>query len=295
MEFEIGLLLFNRPTYAKKAIASLIKQAPRIDLTRVHIFIDGYFNSKDEYLKLPNRTEETIDLVQRYLPECNLIASSANLGIALAYERLGSEIFLNNDNDLAVFLEEDLVIKPTYFNELTKIGNTLNLYDEISMFSATGDSAKNFTKHSGNFKPMNHLWNYALRRTHFFERGILLSEYITIVSESNYWNRNNQRIYEWARDRNLNILGTSQDLIKRGIAEYFNKMVLTSRFKYAKYLGKTGEHFSEDIFRQQGYEKRDYFNLLKIRFPKQYQVNIQELRSLTNEHRFFLENNRKYV
>ena len=272
---EIGLLLFNRPALAKKVIFSLINQVPRIDLARVHILIDGYLGSKDEHLKLPNRTDETIDLVRRYLPSCNLNVSNYNLGIALAYERLGSEIFLSNNADFAVFLEEDLVMETNYFNQLARMKDKLNHYREISMFSATGDSANNFTKHSGNFKPMNHLWNYALRRTHFLERSVLLSEYISIVSENNYWNRNNQKIYEWARDRNLNVLGTSQDLIKRGIAEYFNKILVTSRFKYAKYLGKTGEHFTEDAFRQQGYGNIDYLRFLKIRIPKHYGVEVQ--------------------
>ena len=90
MEFEVGLLLFNRPKLAQKAIISLVNQNPQLDLSRVHVLIDGYANSKDEYVKRLNRTQETIDLVQRYLPECDLIVADSNLGIALAYERRGN-------------------------------------------------------------------------------------------------------------------------------------------------------------------------------------------------------------
>ena len=291
MEFEIGLLLFNRPKLAQKAIISLVNQNPQLDLSRVHVLIDGYANSKDEYVKRLNRTQETIDLVQRYLPECDLIVPDSNLGIALAYERLGEEMFLRNNAGFAVFLEEDLLMKRNYFDELTKIKNTLISYDDVAMFSASGDSARYFTRQVGQFKPMNHFWNYALRREHYLERRALLSEYISIISEDTYWNKNNQKIYEWARDRHLKVLGTSQDLVKRGIAESFDRIFLTSNFKFARYLGKVGEHSTPRVYRQQGYGKYAGFDFLKNKEGKNYEVNIQELRTITNEHRYFLEQN----
>jgi hypothetical protein len=295
MSFEIGLLLFNRPILVKKTIFSLIRQNPKIDLTHVHILVDGYSGSKDEYLKLPNCTNETIDLVQRYLPQSKLIVSKSNLGIALAYERLGEELFVRHKADFGVFLEEDLLMRLNYFKELEKMKRILENFDQISMFSATGDSANGFTGHSGQFKPMNHFWNYALRREHFLERRGLLSDYISIVSENNYWNRNDLKIYEWARDTNLHILGTSQDLIKRGIAESLKKMFITSRFKFAKNLGRTGEHFTPEVFKQKGYDNSDYFNFFKTKFTKNYQVNFQELRSLNEEHKLFLIQNPTYA
>jgi hypothetical protein len=217
--------------------------------------------------------------------------AESNLGIALAYERLGEEMFLRKKADFAVFLEEDLVMKQNYFEELTQIKNVVQSYDEIAMFSASGDSSKYFTSHVGNLKPMNHFWNYALRREHFLERQVLLCEYISIVSENTYWNRDNQRIYDWARDRNLKVFGTSQDLVKRGIAESLNKIFITSNSKFAQYLGKTGEHFTPRIYRQQGYGKNLGFDFLKSKTPRNYEVHIQELRALSQEHRYFLSNN----
>ena len=56
-----------------------------------------------------------------------------------------------------------------------------------------------------------------------------------------------------------------------------------------------GEHSTPDIYRQQGYGKYAGFDFFKNKECKNYEVNIQELRTITNEHRCFLEQNTALV
>ncbi len=244
--YPINVICFNRPAYLEQLLDSLMIQSIEISEDKVFFWVDGFQGSLDEKFGRPDRTDEVASLIQRYFPKSQMYISEYNLGIAKNYWRAELHSFENLAASSAFFLEEDLVLSPMYFELTNRIDSFIHLDQDISHISPTGDISHTSSSPENYFQAFGHNWGYLLRGWHHFERKEMLEEYISIISGQPYYLRSTKQsqILEHFYNKGVILAGTSQDAIKDGLRNYFNRISVTSKEPWASNIGVLGEHFS---------------------------------------------------
>jgi hypothetical protein len=185
-----------------------------------------------------------VSLIYKYFPHSQIEFSNENLGIARNYWRAELSSFDILNAASAFFLEEDLVLSPYYFELILKMDSYIGLDQEISHISATGDMSPVISLPDQYFQASDHGWGYLLRGWHHFERKELLEEYISIISEQPYFLRNfkQSQILEYFYNKGVILAGISQDAVKDGLRNYFNRISVTTCEPWASNIGELGEH-----------------------------------------------------
>ena len=208
-------------------------------------WVDGFAGSKDEYLGKEDKTQEIAPLIYEYFPHSQIKISNDNLGIARNFWRAELNSFDIINVTSAFFLEEDPVLSPHYFELTLKMDSLIGLDQDISHISPSGDMSHVISSPEHYFQAFGHNWGYLLRGWHHFERKELLEEYISIISEQPYYLRNlkQSQIFEYFYNKGVILAGTSQDAIKDGLRNYFNRISVTTSEPWASNIGELGEHF----------------------------------------------------
>jgi hypothetical protein len=243
--YPINILCFNRPIYLKQLLISLKTQTVSIPQNLFYFWVDGFFESKDESLGRFNACTEVIELIKDFFPNSILNISNYNLGIAKNYWRAELNSFEKLNMESAFFLEEDLVLSPHYFEVTMKMDTLFAQDKDVSHLSPTGDCAHTLSAPEEYFQPFGHSWGYLLRGWHHFERRTLLEEYINMLKVP-YHRRNElqAQILEYFYDLGILIAGTSQDAVKDGLRNYFQRVAITTKEPWASNIGIVGEHFT---------------------------------------------------
>jgi hypothetical protein len=217
-----------------------------ISQDKLFFWVDGFQGSLDEKFGRPNRTDEVVSLIQKYFPESQMHISEYNLGIAKNYWRAEVHSFENLAASSAFFLEEDLVLSPMYFELTMRIDSFVNSDQDISHISPTGDISHTASSPENYFQAFGHNWGYLLRGWHHFERKDLLEEYLSIISGQPYFQRSvkEAQLLKHFYSKGVILASTSQDAIKDGLRNYFNRVSVTTKEPWASNVGVLGEHFS---------------------------------------------------
>ena len=120
-EYPIGVLLFNRPHLAKHVLESLKSSILPLNDKKLIFHIDGFSGSKNEENFESDLTRKTEKLVKKYFPDSHIIRQDSNIGIARSFFAVMSYIFSNFDAEFAVFQEEDVFLRPDYFQNLKNL------------------------------------------------------------------------------------------------------------------------------------------------------------------------------
>ena len=245
-QYPINVICFNRPAYLEQLLDSLLSQSVEISQDKVFFWVDGFQGSLDEKFGRPDRTDEVASLIQKYFPESQMQISEYNLGIARNYWRAEVHSFENLAASSAFFLEEDLVLSPMYFELTMRIDSFVNADQDVSHISPTGDISHTASSPENYFQAFGHNWGYLLRGWHHFERKEMLEEYISIISKQAYHSRyiKQSEILKHFYSKGVILAGTSQDAIKDGLRNYFNRISVTTIEPWASNIGVLGEHFS---------------------------------------------------
>jgi hypothetical protein len=244
--YPINVLCFNRPAYLEQLLDSLQSQSVEISQDKLFFWVDGFQGSLDEKLGRPDRTHEVAESIQKFFPESQLRISKHNLGIARNYNRAEVHSFENLKASSAFFLEEDLVLSPLYFELTARIDSFVHLDQDISHISLTGDFSHTASSPENYFQTFGHNWGYLLRSWHHFERKEFLEGYISIISKQPYYLRsiNQSQILKYFYSKGVILAGITQDAIKDGLRNYFNRISVTTNEPWASNIGVSGEHFS---------------------------------------------------
>ena len=248
----VGLLLFNRPEYAAKVLASLRAQTRPIEQRRLVIMRDGYIGSRDAFDDLPDRTNEVDALVAEYFPDATFIRSERNVGIARAFEELYQRCF-SGDAAWAVLCEEDFVLDPDYLEVMGHLISAAHEHSRIVTVSATGDVGVPRDRGMDSYYPDRHLWAYALRRSFWELTQPYMSAYMSALGRTAYWQRDEGTVDVAMTGMGLVLPGTSQDYVKRGVMRLHGLLSINTGHAHGEHIGKTGLHFTEDIFESLGY------------------------------------------
>ncbi len=244
-EYPINVLCFNRPDYLELLLDSLKKQTVEIHPNQIHFWVDGYRNSKDEYMSRENRTRDTISVIKHYFPNSHLEVEEANIGIALNYWKAELNSFEKLKADSAYFLEEDMVLSPRYFEMAMKMDLFFSEDPDVSHISPTGDVSHTASNLNSYFQASGHFWGYLLRSWHHFERREFIATYLDFVKSQPYFLRGKVEfeILEYFFNRGIPIAGTSQDTIKCALRNYFGRISVTTTDRWATNVGIVGENF----------------------------------------------------
>jgi hypothetical protein len=244
----INILCFNRPEYLRELLFSMKSQTVHLPADLLHFWVDGFADSKDEMLGNLNNTHEIISTIEGFFPTSHIKTSERNLGIARNYWRAELDSFERLGASSAFFLEEDLVLSPYYFELTMKMDSLFSSNKVVSHFSPTGDITHTSAAPKEFFQAFGHNWGYLLRGWHHSERRNLLEEYIEIISKRPYYLRHQleSQILEHFYNKGIILAGTSQDAIKDGLRNHFERVSVTTLDPWASNIGVLGEHFQSE-------------------------------------------------
>ena len=254
----IGILLFNSPDYSEIVLRSFLSQDINVDPSRVVITVDGYINSKDEALGKNNQVDKVITIAKKYFPNSRIIHNDTNQGIAKQFQLLENELFNFPNSEWALFLEHDFELFPNYLRGINTIVNATNQFNEVVQVDCTGSTNTPLSRGNNSVYPANDQWAFALKKSHFIERKIIVSEYVDSISTS-YYLRDLQKIKSTLKRHGVYPLYTSQDSVKRAIRNTMGKLAVTSGLHLGKYIGEEGEHSTPELFAKLGYQNWDFY------------------------------------
>lgn len=258
--FPIGILLFNRPEYARQFLESLLQQDLAVDPSRVVIHIDAFEGSRDAARGAEDQTDETLAIVEEFLPGATVITPERNTGIARAFDVVETHVSAMDDSPWLTFFEEDFVLYPNYLRAMVTAIRAVDSHPDAAIVSATGDSraaaATGAPAVSRALVAQLHLWAFSIRRSHLDERRSIVEAYLESISSVAYWERQEAVVWQACTSVGIFPMGTSQDYIKRAALVKFGRVALTTVQPYGFYVGQYGEHFTPLAFESQGYHIR---------------------------------------
>jgi hypothetical protein len=181
-EYPIGIQLFNRPEYARDMLNSFKAQTCQLDQSRVFIYIDGFQGSIYERNGLEDRTADVELVAREIFPEAKIVTFSQNCGIAELHNKLQSDTFANFTS-WAAFFEEDVILKPSHLEELSKliaIVQDTQYVVKVSCFQIL-PSLRNLPRGYDGFYPGRGTQAFAERRTFFIDKQKVLRLFLDLI------------------------------------------------------------------------------------------------------------------
>ena len=243
--FPIGIRMFNRPEYTERFLVSLLNQTLEIEQSRVICFIDGYAKSSDYFQKIPDRTQAVADLVAKYLPGAKIIQSESNQGLALALFELQNFVYQMDDSDWGIFLEDDLVLDPSYLQVLEHMIGLANQTDRVVKVAACqvhmGYLAQPPDENRKHFFLGQGTQAFAESRDFFQMRFEITSSYINSLSGAAYRHKNREKVFaNLAQHGIFNVLGNNDGVLDQ-LIPYFKKLHVVAGSNLIDDIGVGGE------------------------------------------------------
>ncbi len=129
----LGVLLFNRPEYARRVLESIANQTLPVDPSKLYISIDGYSGSKVEHQRKSDHTGAIEAMAREFFPTAHIRRFESNIGFTEVNWYL--EERMRTDHPRATwigFFEEDYVLAPDYLAIVTALAAKADA-DNISL------------------------------------------------------------------------------------------------------------------------------------------------------------------
>ena len=257
----IAIISFDRPEYLKQVLASLRPQVDR--RYPIFLFQDGGWNPHSRQTRCnPDAIAKCIALFRKIIPWGIVFASDCNLGIADNYERAEQEIFGRMEAPQALFLEDDLVLSPNFLTATHMMLDLAKQEQRISYVSAYGNfwaDLHDQVSHRRELIHMHENWGFAMTRQAWLAERPFRQEYLRLLQGKDYTQRDSQAIIQFYSQRGWKTLITSQDGARWIASLELGKVRLTTFPCYARYIGRTGIHFTEKLYDQSGLAGATFF------------------------------------
>ena len=260
MNVPIFVMAFSRPEYLRQVLASLRDQtdAP-ISERPIYLFQDGAVNRfSGKRHATDEAIAECVDIFKSYFPEGVVYESQDNVGVALNFDRAERFAFETLGVDVAIFLEDDLVLGEHYIATLELLIRKFSDDRRVGYLAAYGDHRNDIstqTNNSKKFLAMGHNWGFALFRRQWLRIRPRITQYLNLISETDYRDRDFEKISHLFSSWGFGCPGTSQDTAKN-IACCAEGVIKLNTFAcFASYIGARGLHMNEKIFTERGYSQ----------------------------------------
>lgn len=251
--YPVGVLLFNRPDYARKVLQSLADQSLLIEQPKIYVSIDGFRGSKAEMRGDVDHTVAIEQLVREFFPNANIRRHESNKGIMESYVLLESAM---RENNLTApwfgFFEEDYVLGRDYLRTILAMAEASP--DDIVMVSASGETLDDKYRGKEGVYPMGHLWGFLMRSTHMDERRESLDVYCNALVGRPYWDRDRVLLARTLASVGIIPHGVGNDHSFLGAVYRFGRLAITTGKSYGRYIGVEGEHMTEKSFGRFSFE-----------------------------------------
>jgi hypothetical protein len=259
---------FDRPHYLERVLQTVAGQLPmKHTVPDYYMFQDGSISPRTG-LVYGNAAlmAESVKVFQRYLPQGRVFDSEVNLGVAMNFDRAERTLFEENGYDAAIFLEDDLLLQPHYFQVMEEMLNLAGARDDIGMVTALGYQHHTpLAEQRARVREVRlmdeHNWAFGMRREAWAARDRALRPYLDLVADLDYRERDkgDRKQALKALQQSLSRHGagylTSQDSMKNMAFELLGRHRVTTFTNNARYIGKEGEHSTAEKFAARGYDR----------------------------------------
>lgn len=260
MNSPVVVVSFDRPHYLEQVLDSV---APQIGARKIALFQDGTLIEGKGHKTDPTLAEKCVDIFTERFPKGDVFASKHNLGTALNIDRAERYVFETLGSETGIFLEDDLVLGPVYFEVLEKL-LTLALADErIGYVAAFGDWRKSREQQlslARRLRPLHLLWGFGLTKRHWLKCRPYVNQYLELVRGVEYGQRDHKKIRELTASWGVKPGDTAQDRIKSFVTAMVGATKLNTEVAYGKYIGESGMNFNPKNFAEWGFGKTDFFS-----------------------------------
>ena len=255
----ICILSFNRPNYLEEVLISISKQTT-FDKYKYFFYQDGAVNkfSKIRYTE-DKDIENCIQLANKYLPHDTEYADySHNIGVALNFDRAENHLFNVLNYDRIIFLEDDMILNPNYFEMLERLMDKLENTDvaEVTMHgSGSFDLDKQKKLSNKLMSDIHHHWAYGIYKDKWIKRQEKLKWYLDIIKGIDYRKRPSKEIIEGYKKRGSIRKESSQDGAKDVAYMECGLFRINTAISNAFYIGEIGLHSRTANYIKQGWNK----------------------------------------
>lgn len=261
----IALITYARSDYFEEVLNSILNQKINgkifSDYFDLYIFQDGLLKDDTPYNIKGHETIKAICANQ--VPKSNFITQKENLCVALHFDFIERLFFEEQDREWAAFFEDDLVLSPGYLETLICMAESFKNDERVAMFNCFGMSAQEpleiQEKNKNSLVCMDHHWGFGIYQSVWRKRQAFVDEYLKMIDQTPYRKRNHKRINNWLSYSGFKPRATSQDYIKACSISAMGMIKVSSFANFGTYIGKTGLHFTSEIFTSFGYDKNITF------------------------------------
>ena len=243
--YPIGIQLFNRPDYTRQMLKSLQRQTLPVDTNKLYIFIDGFNGSIYENNGASDQTQQ-VELISRQIfPNATIVREAKNLGIANLRNQLQSAAFSGSDS-WAAFFEEDLVLDPTYLQELSDLISIVDPYDEVSKVACFQiiESLSSLPRGFEGFYPGRGTQAVAERRGFYILKQPVIKKFIELIEKDlgSYGQFKNSEIASSMASFGYFLTYFQHDSLEEQIIHSEGKLHVVSKPNLAADIGIEGIH-----------------------------------------------------
>lgn len=261
----IALITYARSEYFEEVFDSILNQTINgrsfSDYFDLYIFQDGLLKN-DTPANIKGH-EAIKSICANKIAASNFIVQEENLCVALHFDYIERLFFEKQDREWAAFFEDDLVLSPGYLETLMCMAESFKDDERVAMFNCFGMSAKEplevQEKNKNSLACMDHHWGFGIYQSVWKKRQAFVDEYLKMIDHTPYRNRNHKRINNWLSFSGFKPRATSQDYIKACSISAMGMVKISSFANFGTYIGKTGLHFTSEIFASFGYDQNIIF------------------------------------
>jgi hypothetical protein len=265
MNRPIIIFSYNRPRYLQQTLLSLRPQVP--EETKVFLFQDGARNygSYEHDKAEREQVKANIDMFQQVFPLGTVLESDRNLGVAFNQKRARDFIF--EDNESAIFIEDDVVLNDYYIKMLNERMDFFSKDKEVSMVSCFGEPHRDKKIHDfldyltqnddrkiaqqenrDQYMQMEHVWAYGFFRHAYREVEEIMGGYYDLIPKE-YRLRPHDEIYRYMRGVGAgNKIVSSQDSCLCASLTLKGFVKISTFTSNMLYIGEWGEHSRPENF-----------------------------------------------
>jgi hypothetical protein len=252
----VAILSFNRADYFRRTLFSLSEQYDTPEV--ITLFQDGPRKESDQEL-----IDQNVEVFQAHFPEGDIRVSDKNLGVALNYDRAERWAFEEHKAEAAMFFEDDMVVSPFYIQSLQAMLDMALKDDRVGYVACYGAEARlpleRQRQDPTRYEPLRHNWGFGLTRAQWDLNRPYVDQYLEIVGARDYRVRDYKALDQLFRGWGLQLLTTTQDVVKTAISTMLGWVKLNTRACLAQNIGADGLHTTQAGHRQAGHDKVEIY------------------------------------
>ena len=255
----LALITYARADYFLQVFDSIAAQTirgkPFTDFFDLYVFQDGLWDGDEATLKSGH--QEIAAFCRAHLPADRYWAQTRNLGVAMHFDAVERQLFLDEQRPWVGFFEDDLVLGPGYLETLLGMAESFEGDARVGAFACFGRTHKlslaEQAERTQALTSLAHLWGFGMHQSAWLKRQQVVDEYLKLVSDVPYRARSHANIQQWHAFCGFKPGSTSQDYAKSCAMAALGMVKVATHANFGHYIGAKGLHFTPEIYAKHGF------------------------------------------